>query len=171
MKRRLPKLLFAAVLSAGVGAIVLMSCSQKEVEGDMMMAPNPKLKAAVPMETGPKEIAVTEELKSAYFEYDKWDLRADAKKAMQSNAAWLKKNPDVTTQIEGHCDERGSREYNLALGEKRARAARDYMVKLGIDANRISTVSYGALDGQNKSTWGSNRKAVFVLIYPKNQAE
>ena len=78
-----------------------------------------------------------------YFDFDSYDLRADARKTLQAHAAWLKANPAARVEIEGHCDERGTTEYNLALGAKRARSARDYLVTLGIAAARISTTSYG----------------------------
>ena len=82
-------------------------------------------------------------LKEIYFDFDSYTLRAEARSVLQSHAAWLKANPTAQGEIEGHCDERGTTEYNLALGAKRARAAMDYLVTLGISASRIKTVSYG----------------------------
>jgi peptidoglycan-associated lipoprotein len=78
-----------------------------------------------------------------YFDFDKYDIRADAQPLLDSEAAWLKRYPAVTVRIEGNCDERGTREYNLALGARRANSVRDFLVSHGVDPARISTVSYG----------------------------
>ncbi len=86
---------------------------------------------------------VSSYLKPAFFDYDKADLRADARDVLAANAAWLKSHSTVAFTIEGHCDERGTAQYNLALGDRRANAAKEYLVSLGIDAGRIKTVSYG----------------------------
>ncbi|HWP23682.1 MAG TPA: peptidoglycan-associated lipoprotein Pal [Candidatus Binatia bacterium] len=82
-------------------------------------------------------------LKEIYFDFDKYDLTPAARATLQANAAWLKANPAATVEIEGHCDERGTTEYNLALGAKRARAAMQYLISLGIGPARIKTISYG----------------------------
>ena len=82
-------------------------------------------------------------LKEIYFDFDSYALRAEARSLLESHAAWLKANPAAQVEIEGHCDERGTTEYNLALGAKRARGAMDYLVTLGISASRIKSVSYG----------------------------
>ncbi len=99
-----------------------------------------------------------------FFDFDKYNLKADARAALEKQAAWLKKWPPVTITIDGHCDERGTREYNLALGERRANSVRDYLVALGINPNRIKTISYGkerpvAL-GSNEAAWAQNRRGV-----------
>jgi peptidoglycan-associated lipoprotein len=82
-------------------------------------------------------------LKEIRFDFDSYDLTSEARSNLQANAAWLKANPSANVEIEGHCDQRGTTEYNLALGAKRARAALDYLVSLGIPAARIRTTSYG----------------------------
>jgi len=82
-------------------------------------------------------------LKDIYFDFDRYDLREEARATLKSNAEWLKQNSSATVQIEGHCDERGTAEYNLALGAKRAQAAKDYLTTLGIAEQRLSTISYG----------------------------
>jgi len=82
-------------------------------------------------------------LKGIRFDFDSYDLTSEARAILRANAAWLKANPSANVEIEGHCDERGTTEYNLALGAKRARAALDYLVSLGIPATRIRTASYG----------------------------
>ncbi|MEK6692484.1 MAG: peptidoglycan-associated lipoprotein Pal, partial [Nitrospirota bacterium] len=103
-----------------------------------------------------------------YFDYDKYNIRDDVKAILEKNAAWLKKNPGVKIQVEGHCDERGSNEYNLALGDRRARSARDYLVLLGVDPKRVSTISFGEekpLDpGHNEEAWTKNRRGHFVIL-------
>jgi peptidoglycan-associated lipoprotein len=105
-------------------------------------------------------------LQTIYFDYDKYNLKSEAKNGLSSNAKTLADNPDVTVLIEGHCDERGTVEYNLALGEKRARAARDYLVDLGIKPERIRTISYGEerpVDpGHSETAWSKNRRADFA---------
>lgn len=102
-----------------------------------------------------------------FFDFDKYDIRPDQRGTVEALAAWLDTNPSVTLNIEGHCDERGTREYNLALGERRANSVRDYLVALGINPARLSTVSYGeerpAVLGSNESAWAQNRRGVFVV--------
>ena len=108
-------------------------------------------------------------LKDIYFDFDRADVRPDARETLKANADWLMKNPSVTVQIEGHCDERGTAEYNLALGARRAQAAKDYLVTLGIPQQRISTISYGqelpVCREHNEECWQKNRHDRFV---PKN---
>ena len=102
-----------------------------------------------------------------FFDFDKSDIRPEAKVRLDSWADWLNKYPQVTVVIEGTCDERGTREYNLALGERRANAVRDYLVALGVDPNRIKTVSYGKerpVDPRStEAAWAKNRRAVMVV--------
>jgi peptidoglycan-associated lipoprotein len=106
-------------------------------------------------------------LKDVHFDYDKSDLSDESKSTLVNNAKWLEQNPDQKVTIEGHCDERGSTEYNLALGERRAKSVRDYLVGLGIDHGRLSIISYGEslpLDpGHNEAAWAKNRRAHFAF--------
>ena len=99
-----------------------------------------------------------------FFGYDEYSLTPEAQHTMQLQSDWLKKYPNVKVQIAGHCDERGTREYNLALGDRRATAAKNYLVSLGIPSDRITTISYGkerpAVLGSNPSAWAQNRRAV-----------
>ena len=102
-----------------------------------------------------------------FFGFDRADLSPDARAVLEGQAQWLQQYPDVTVQIEGHADERGTRNYNLALGDRRATAASNYLVALGIDPSRISTISYGeerpvAL-GNNEQAWAQNRRAVTIV--------
>ena len=107
-------------------------------------------------------------LKDVFFDFDRYDLTADARGTLRANADWLKNNPAARVEIEGHCDERGTNEYNLALGAKRAQAARDYLATLGIAADRLSTTSYGeeipVCKEHSESCWKQNRRARFVII-------
>lgn len=106
-------------------------------------------------------------LKPAYYDYDSSELSAEAQKALTENAAVLKQYPGWTVTIEGHCDERGTAEYNLALGERRAVAAHAYLVSLGVSADRLRTVSYGKEfpfdPGHDESAYAKNRRAHFVI--------
>jgi peptidoglycan-associated lipoprotein len=106
-------------------------------------------------------------LQDAYFDYDQADLRDDARSALSANAEWLKKYPSIQILIEGHCDERGTSAYNLALGDRRANAARDYVASLGISAARVRTVSYGKerpfCTESSETCWQQNRRAHFVI--------
>ena len=106
-------------------------------------------------------------LKPVFYELDSSDLSADAQATLQANAGVLKQYATWQITIEGHCDERGSAEYNLALGERRALTARDYLVSLGVPANRVRTVSYGKEfpfdPGHDEGAWSKNRRAHFVI--------
>ena len=101
-----------------------------------------------------------------YFDFDKYNLRDDAKDDLKKNIDVMKKESDLKITVEGHCDERGTVEYNLALGERRAKSARDYMVSLGIKGDRISTISYGKerpkMMGHDEDSWAKNRRDEFV---------
>src|SRR2546425_11065985 len=106
------------------------------------------------------------EVRDAYFDYDKADIRPDARTALSKTADFLKSNPKFKVTIEGHCDERGSTEYNLGLGDRRATAVKQYLVSLGVSAGRLSTVSYGKEKPfcmeSNESCWQQNRRGHFV---------
>ena len=102
-----------------------------------------------------------------FFEYNSSAISTDAQHTLEKQAAWLKQYPNVNVTVEGHCDERGTREYNLALGERRALAAKTYLVSLGIPADRLRTVSYGKefpFDaGHEEAAYVKNRRAHFVI--------
>lgn len=106
-------------------------------------------------------------LKDVYFDFDSYDLRADARDTLKANGEWLRSNPSAQVQIEGHCDERGTTEYNLALGSKRAQSVKDYLVTLGATADRLSTISYGeelpVCTEHNEACWQKNRRARLVI--------
>ena len=106
-----------------------------------------------------------EGLQTIYFDYNSFDLRPDARTMLERNAEKIKQVPGVIIQVEGHCDERGTQEYNLALGEKRALAVRSYLMNLGVSGDRIITISYGEEDpadyGHTEAAWAKNRRAEF----------
>ena len=102
-----------------------------------------------------------------FFGFDKYSLKAKARQTMERQATFLKNNAGIKVVLPGHADERGTREYNLALGERRASSAKDYLVALGIDPNRITIISYGkerpAVAGSNEAAWSQNRRAVTMI--------
>jgi peptidoglycan-associated lipoprotein len=121
----------------------------------------------------PKPIVITDaeffktNIKDAFFDYDKYDIREDARAALSADARALKERTSIQITIEGHCDERGSTKYNLALGDRRANAAKDFLVSQGIDGSRIDTVSYGeerpfCMD-KNEACWQQNRRAHVIM--------
>jgi len=144
-------------------------------------APGPAPTAAAPAESGAaataapastarpslKEFTAVAALKDVFFEFDKYDIRAEDAKTLDANATWLKANAENLVLIEGHCDERGTNEYNLALGERRAKAAMNYLVSQGVQANRITIISYGEerplCNEKNESCWSKNRRAHFLV--------
>ena len=105
--------------------------------------------------------------KDILFDFDKYNIMPDARPVLDSVASWLNKNKEVNVIIEGHCDERGTNEYNLALGEKRAKAAKDYLVSLGVSPVRMNVITYGeerpVCTERNEDCWQKNRRAHFVI--------
>ncbi|MGC8908373.1 MAG: peptidoglycan-associated lipoprotein Pal [Desulfomonilaceae bacterium] len=157
---------FRAAMVLILACFVVSGCSRKIVK------PGPVGQGPVgPLSSG--QIAEQElqtmqaELKIVYFDFDKYTLSPEAQSALQYNAELLKRAPQVQVTAEGHCDERGTAEYNLALGERRARAVMDFLVSLGIAPQRIQTVSYGSecpVDpGHNEQAWAKNRR-VFLRV-------
>ncbi|MFO7964237.1 MAG: peptidoglycan-associated lipoprotein Pal [Desulfobacterales bacterium] len=142
------------------------SVTQTEEE-DMITGPTEEELAAEEAE----RIAATEREQfvnqDIYFNFDKADLSPEAQAVLKEKAAWLRENPEVDVIIEGHCDERGTNEYNIALGERRAQSAKIFLVDLGISPDRLSTISYGEempVDpGHNESAWQKNRRAHFQI--------
>jgi len=114
----------------------------------------------------PAEFRETDNLKDIHFDFDKYDIRPGDAKILDTNAAWLKTNTDLVL-IEGHCDERGTNEYNLALGERRAKATMNYLVGQGVQANRITIISYGeerpSCTEHNEGCWAKNRRSHFLV--------
>jgi len=110
---------------------------------------------------------IADTLADVHFEFDRYDLTAEATQALDANAAWLKANPRHLVLIEGHCDERGTVGYNLALGERRAKATQNYLAAQGVQAGRVSIVSYGEEKPQcsdhTEGCWAKNRRAHFMV--------
>lgn len=104
---------------------------------------------------------------TVYFDFDKYSLKATAQSNIEKIADYMRGSSSAVVKLEGHCDERGSTEYNLALGQRRAQSVKDYLMQLGIDENRLSTISYGeekpAADGSNEAAWSLNRRVEFIL--------
>ncbi len=161
-------------------ALGLSACAKQIIEQDAVIAPTGEAGVdTLPAADDPgREKAGnasegSAELRTVYFTFDSYTLQQKAVRDLQSNIAWLKQQPDVNIQIEGHCDERGTIEYNLALGERRAVAVRNYLVQQGIGAARISVISYGkerpADTGHNEHAWALNRRSVSVIL-PNDRA-
>ena len=114
-----------------------------------------------------QDFAATPELTDVFFDFDKYDIRPGDAKTLDSNASWLKSNPTHLVLIEGHCDQRSTNEYNLALGERRAKSTMNYLVSQGVQANRITIISYGEERPQctehTESCWAKNRRAHFLV--------
>jgi peptidoglycan-associated lipoprotein len=119
---------------------------------------------AAPKETKLDAMVMEEDI---HFDFDKYNLTPTAQENLLRKAEWLRANPDVTVTIEGHADERGTNEYNLALGDRRADSAKAFLVNLGIPASRLTTISYGEerplCTAQNEECWAKNRRGNFVL--------
>ena len=115
----------------------------------------------------PKDFAPVPELQDIYFDFDKYDIRPSDTRTLDANAAWLKSNPNHLLLIEGHADERGTNEYNLALGERRAKSTMNYLVSQGVQANRITIISYGkerpTCTEHSEACWAKNRRAHFLV--------
>ncbi|MEZ5358632.1 MAG: peptidoglycan-associated lipoprotein Pal [Candidatus Zixiibacteriota bacterium] len=116
----------------------------------------------------PPPVIKATDFMTVYFDFDKYTIRGDQRSALDNNVQVMKKFPDAVIKIEGHCDERGTVEYNLALGDKRANAVKEYLVAAGINAGRIETISYGkerpVNPGHDEAAWAKNRRAEFRVI-------
>jgi peptidoglycan-associated lipoprotein len=165
-----------AVVALGVAlALVSMGCSAKKKGGAAGAAGGglgeEGLGAGSSLERykqGTLETGEEGPLKDIHFAFDSADLDEQARAILRDNANWLKDHPKARAEIEGHCDERGTVEYNLALGTKRASAAKEYVVALGVPADRLSTISYGEelplCHEHNEECWQKNRRVHFVVL-------
>ena len=151
-------------MTAKLGAVVLAmaflaACSSTKEEPPPPSSSGPSSSTIRP---GTQEDLKTNVGDTIYFDFDSHAIRADAQATLQKQAAWLQKFPAVRLVVEGHCDERGTREYNLALGDRRAYAVKEYLVSLGIDANRLQTKSYGkerpVCTESDEACWAQNRR-------------
>ena len=156
----------ADAVNAGAGAGAGQGVAQAPVTtapGGGGAAPAPRTGTAA----GTADQFMLEVGDRVFFDFDQFTLTPQARATLERQAAWLRQYPSARITVEGHCDERGTREYNLALGERRANAVVAFLVQLGVNANRIATVSYGkerpiAL-GSNETSWGQNRRGVTVV--------
>jgi peptidoglycan-associated lipoprotein len=177
MRAKLICLAAAALLLAACGSEpeeMVELTGQGESAPPALPPPSPPQVAAVPaapLPSGPVEGSPEDFVVNIgdriFFEFNQYELKPSARTSLERQAAWLQKYPGYTINVEGHADERGTREYNLALGERRANSVKNYLVALGIDPNRIATISYGkerpAVLGSNEAAWAQNRRGVSVL--------
>jgi len=171
--RRTPALLFVATMATA--ALFAAGCAKKAAEAPPTPPAPPVVQTTTPEPTPssasetpvPVPTVTAGDFTDAFFDLDSYALRDDAKVALDLAAKLLRDQADVNITLEGHCDERGTVEYNQALGEKRANAARDYLVNAGVSAARVQTLSYGKerpfAEGHDESAWAQNRRAHFVL--------
>jgi len=145
----------------------------KAMETPAVVTPAPKVEkpavvSAAVLKVGNRIVDVGDRIFPIYFDFDKSELREDARATLSELAQWLKDNPTVRVRVDGNCDERGSNEYNLALGENRAASAKKYLVYLGISPDRLETMSYGeekpVCTESNESCWSKNRRDDFTII-------
>jgi peptidoglycan-associated lipoprotein len=162
------------VLAFACGTMLMMSSCAKKQIGTGEAAPAAKPGAPAPAAAAPSTAGVDMaqdvrafEAEGIYFDYDKSEIKADAKAVLEKKAAWLRANPSYKVKIEGNCDDRGTNEYNLALGDRRAKAAQKYLNALGISMDRMSTISYGeekpTCKEKNEKCWSKNRRDDFKL--------
>jgi len=183
MKLKWKRELFGMALVLSIGVLFLVSgCStpavskpQEAITPQKAGAATQQQAKATPSKAPPtsslealqKGKAAGGPLRDVNFDFDRYDLRPDAREILKGHVAWLKANPQVRVEIEGHCDERGANEYNLALGIKRANSVKSYLIDSGISSNRLSTVSYGEelplCKEQNEICWAKNRRAHFAI--------
>ena len=175
---------FARLALASLAALLVAACASKPPPPPQAPTPPPaaeqpppvaEYQAPPPAPTGPvpgsQQDFVINVGELVYFDFDKADIRADAQPVLGAQAAWLQRYPAVKVRIEGNCDERGTEKYNLSLGERRALAAREYLGNLGVNVERIKTVTYGKSrpvdPGHNEAAWKQNRRDDFVLVTQK----
>ncbi len=156
------------LLSIFAAALLLSACASDTDES----AATTSSGTTAPETTETPDLSLQEDLAvnvgdRVYFGYDRSDLTGEAQATLQNLAAWMTSHPAASISLEGHADERGTREYNLALGDRRANSAHDYLTALGVDGGRLSTISYGkerpAVLGSSEESWAENRRDVFVV--------
>lgn len=157
--------LLISFLFAGCGQKTIDSSKVTDPEG---MGPTESLESDVSATDNIMEGRTSGPMLPVYFDFDSSSIRGDQTERIETNADFLKENPQVSIRIEGNCDPRGTKEYNLALGERRALSAKKYLVNLGVDGSRLSTVSWGEekllLYGHDEISWAQNRRDDFVIV-------
>jgi peptidoglycan-associated lipoprotein len=160
----------AGILLMGLLVLALLSfCAKKPKVVEEKPKPPEVTQPEKPPEIPKEEVTkiTQEDLQPIYFDFDKYDLRPGDREILNLNAKVLKENPNVKIRIEGNCDERGTVEYNLALGDRRARAAMDYLVNLGVTPGRISIISYGkerCKHCYDEECWSKDRRDDFIIV-------
>ncbi|MBZ2170524.1 peptidoglycan-associated lipoprotein Pal [Nitratidesulfovibrio sp. SRB-5] len=159
-------LTLALVLATGFGCAKKQVAATPESAGAPMAAEDDSARRAQLEALARAQQIITDA--KVYFDFDKFDLKAESKEVLKQKADVLKKFPSIRVLVEGHCDERGTQEYNLALGERRARAAYEYLVMSGVNAGQLEMISYGeerpAVEGHNEAAWSKNRRGEFKII-------
>ena len=163
----------AQIALAGILSATMMGCATGRVDGETALAANssgnPTMAPPAPLDPSLYGCSFPV-VPHVLFDYDSSLLRPDAFETLERVAKLIKEDTSVTVQIEGHCDDRGTQEYNLALGEQRAIAVKEALIRLGIDPEKLDTISFGeespAVPNDNESGWALNRRAVFVASYP-----
>lgn len=154
-------------LSLIAGLLLLAACAQTPATTATQGGGGQAATTATTITPGSEQDLVKNVGDRVFFAFDRSEISSEGRVTLQRQAEWLKKYPNVTVTVEGHCDERGTEEYNLALGERRATAARNALVALGIAPNRIKTISYGKerpiVLGSNEAAWAQNRVAISVV--------
>jgi peptidoglycan-associated lipoprotein len=166
------------ILIAGVVGLLVVplgGCSKKEASAEVDPNPPAPPPTAEREQTPPPSPPPADDdgnawklqIKDVYFDFDKYELRGDARSTLQENARYLKENRGASVVLEGHCDERGTDEYNLALGQRRADAVKAYLIDLGVSGSQLSTISYGEerpfATAHDESGWSQNRRVHFKL--------
>jgi len=167
------------VLAFACGTMLMMSsCAKKQIgTGEAARpaaaaAPSAPAPAPAPAAPSTKGVDMAQDVRAfeaegIYFDYDKSEIKADAKAILEKKAAWLRANPSYKVKIEGNCDDRGTNDYNLALGDRRAKSAQKFLNALGISMDRMSTISYGeekpTCTEKNEKCWSKNRRDDFKL--------
>jgi len=158
-----PKKMGTAKETVGVGGERMTPPTERVEPG----ITSPRIEERDVFQGSGRETPMATGMGDTFFDFDKALVRENAKKVLRENANWLRSNPNVKVQIEGHCDERGTTEYNLALGERRAQATKRFLVAMGVDSRRISTISYGEerpfCMGADDVCYQKNRRAHFVV--------
>jgi peptidoglycan-associated lipoprotein len=156
-------------ISAVIVAVALAACAGKKQETAATSQPTTAPAATAPKGPAPDSVEYFNTVvgNTVGFDFDKFELRADAQAVLRGQAAWLNQNPSRTVTVEGHADERGTREYNLGLGERRATAVKQYLTSLGVAASRVKTISYGKerpiCVASEESCFAKNRRGVSVV--------
>ncbi len=165
------KMLNFVMLAFLVLGVSLTGCSKKAADTTSQVTGTEGAGASEPLETedsGIMEGRTSGPMVPVYFEFDSSSITGEQVQRIETNADFIKKNPDLKIRIEGNCDPRGTQEYNIALGERRAQSAKTYLINLGVNSNQLTTVSFGEekllLFGHDEISWAQNRRDDFVIV-------